>query len=225
MKYCSISEVSAKFNIPESTLRYYEKKGLLPLIERDEAGRRLFSENQMTLLEIIIYLKNTHMPVKGIQQYVNWVVEGDSTTERRLEMMKNHKHAVLAEISLSHDCINLYYGDESDQIENMVRRFIDLTDHQMAESLIAARHGLAEGFLKEVLFFVLSFEVLTALCCSSKSEELHSVAPKSVSRNAIAIHFAHGPLREESRPKNNFIDQCFAGGISSSENHLWEKTH
>ncbi|CAM4450163.1 DNA-binding transcriptional MerR regulator [Paenibacillus endophyticus] len=100
MKYCSISEVSAKFNIPESTLRYYEKKGLLPLIERDEAGRRLFSENQMTLLEIIIYLKNTHMPVKGIQQYVNWVVEGDSTTERRLEMMKNHKQAVLAEISL-----------------------------------------------------------------------------------------------------------------------------
>ncbi|MEC3672951.1 MerR family DNA-binding transcriptional regulator [Bacillus amyloliquefaciens] len=28
----------------ESTLRYYEKKGLLPLIERDEASRRLFSE-------------------------------------------------------------------------------------------------------------------------------------------------------------------------------------
>ncbi|WP_245624999.1 MerR family DNA-binding transcriptional regulator [Paenibacillus stellifer] len=49
MKYCSISEASAKFSIPESTLRYYEKKGLLPLIERDEAGRRLFSEHQMAL--------------------------------------------------------------------------------------------------------------------------------------------------------------------------------
>ncbi|MGO4549132.1 MerR family transcriptional regulator [Paenibacillus sp. 2TAB23] len=106
MKYCSISEVSAKFNIPESTLRYYEKKGLLPLIERDEAGRRLFSENQMTLLEIIIYLKNTHMPVKGIQQYVSWVVEGDHTTERRLEMMKNHKQSVLAEISLMTVALN-----------------------------------------------------------------------------------------------------------------------
>ncbi|MFU8711507.1 MerR family DNA-binding transcriptional regulator [Bacillus velezensis] len=35
----------------ESTLRYYEKKGLLPLIERDEASRRLFSADQMPLLE------------------------------------------------------------------------------------------------------------------------------------------------------------------------------
>ncbi len=40
MKYCSISEAAAKFNISESTLRYNEKKGLLPLIERDKAGRR-----------------------------------------------------------------------------------------------------------------------------------------------------------------------------------------
>lgn len=100
MKYCSISEASAKFNIPESTLRYYEKKGLLPLIERDEAGRRLFSEDQITLLEIVIYLKNTHMPISGIKQYVDWVVEGDNTTQLRLELMKNHKQAVLAEISL-----------------------------------------------------------------------------------------------------------------------------
>ncbi|CAH1191240.1 MULTISPECIES: MerR family transcriptional regulator [Paenibacillus] len=100
MKYCSISEASARFNIPESTLRYYEKKGLLPLIERDEAGRRLFSEDQMTLLKIIIYLKNTHMPISGIKKYIDRVVEGDQTTELRLEMLKKHKQAVLAEITL-----------------------------------------------------------------------------------------------------------------------------
>jgi DNA-binding transcriptional MerR regulator len=100
MKYCSISEAAAKFNIPESTLRYYEKKGLLPLIERDEAGRRLFSEDQIALLETVICLKSTHMPISGIKQYIDWVVEGDNTIELRLEMMQNHKQAVLAEISL-----------------------------------------------------------------------------------------------------------------------------
>jgi len=100
MKYCSISEASAKFHIPESTLRYYEKKGLLPLIERDEAGRRLFSENQMALLETVICLKNTHMPLSEIKQYIDWIVEGESTTRLRLDMMQNHKQAVLAEISL-----------------------------------------------------------------------------------------------------------------------------
>ncbi|MBM7655840.1 MerR family transcriptional regulator [Neobacillus cucumis] len=100
MKYCSISEAAAKFNITESTLRYYEKKGLLPLIERDEAGRRLFSEDQISLLETVICLKNTHMPISGIKQYIDWVVEGDKTIELRLEMMRNHKQLVLDEISL-----------------------------------------------------------------------------------------------------------------------------
>ncbi|MEH7454981.1 MerR family transcriptional regulator [Gottfriedia acidiceleris] len=99
MKFCSISEAAAKFNITESTLRY-EKKGLLPLIERDKAGRRLFSENQISLLETVICLKNTHMPISSIKQYIDWVIEGDNTVELRLEMMRNHKQAVLEEISL-----------------------------------------------------------------------------------------------------------------------------
>ncbi|MCY9666641.1 MerR family transcriptional regulator [Paenibacillus alginolyticus] len=105
MKYCSISEASDKFNIPESTLRFYEKKGLLPLIERDKAGRRLFSEDQMALLKTVICLKNTHMPISDIKQYIDWIVEGDNTTHLRLEMMKNHKQAVLAEISLMTESI------------------------------------------------------------------------------------------------------------------------
>ena len=100
MKYYSISEAAAEFNIPESTIRYYDKKGLLPLIERDEAGRRLFSEDQIALLRTVICLKNTHMPISGIKQYIDWVVEGENTINLRLEMMKDHKAAVLDEISL-----------------------------------------------------------------------------------------------------------------------------
>ena len=100
MKCYSIGEVAAKFNMPESTLRYYEKQGLLPLIERDEAGRRLFSEDQVALLATVICLKSTHMPINGIKQYMDLVVEGDSTVDLRLEMMKNHKDKVLDEISL-----------------------------------------------------------------------------------------------------------------------------
>ncbi|WP_433939830.1 MerR family transcriptional regulator [Paenibacillus lautus] len=105
MKYFSISEVSDMYNIPESTLRYYEKKGLLPLVERDEVGRRLFSEVQMALLQTVICLKNTRMPIRDIRQYMDWIQEGDTTIERRLEMMKKHKQAVLDEISLMTDSL------------------------------------------------------------------------------------------------------------------------
>lgn len=100
MKYFSISEAAKKFHIPESTIRYYEKKGLLPLVERDDAGRRLFSEDQIALLGTVVCLKNTHMPINSIKQYVDWIVEGDSTLELRLELMNKHKQAVLDEIAL-----------------------------------------------------------------------------------------------------------------------------
>lgn len=105
MKHYSISEAAARFGIPESTIRYYEKRGLLPLIERDASGRRLFSEEQMTFLKVVIYLKNTRMPIQDIKRYVDWVLQGEQTVERRLEMMENHKKAVLAEISLMEESL------------------------------------------------------------------------------------------------------------------------
>ncbi|WP_261304397.1 MerR family transcriptional regulator [Paenibacillus andongensis] len=73
---------------------------MLPLIERDDAGRRLFSERQMALLQAIICLKNTHMPISSIRQYMEWIVEGEATIESRLDMMKKHKQRVLDEIAL-----------------------------------------------------------------------------------------------------------------------------
>lgn len=100
MNYSSIGEAAAKFNIPQSTLRYYEKKGLLPFIQRDEVGRRLFSDHQMALFEIVLCLKNTNMPISSIKQYMDWVIEGDTTVEKRLEMMMQHKQTVQDEISL-----------------------------------------------------------------------------------------------------------------------------
>ncbi|MEI7027549.1 MerR family transcriptional regulator [Paenibacillus sp. y28] len=43
--------------LQNKAIRYYEKKGLLPLIEHDEAGRRLFSEDQISLLETVVCYK------------------------------------------------------------------------------------------------------------------------------------------------------------------------
>lgn len=123
MKYYSISEVAAHFHIPESTIRYYEKKGLLPQIERNGAGRRLFSEDHLSLLGTVLCLKNTNMPISRIKQYIEWVIEGDGTLERRLDMMQTHRQAVLDEISLMTESlkgidykINLYTNRIQDRI-------------------------------------------------------------------------------------------------------------
>ncbi|WP_418304246.1 hypothetical protein [Paenibacillus ihbetae] len=59
----------------------------------------------MALLQTVICLKNTRMPIREIKQYMDWIQEGDTTIERRLEMMTKHKQTVLDEISLMTDSL------------------------------------------------------------------------------------------------------------------------
>jgi DNA-binding transcriptional MerR regulator len=57
MSYYSIGEVADKMHMPASTIRYYEKQGLLPFVDRDENGRRAFKDNDFNFLEVINCMK------------------------------------------------------------------------------------------------------------------------------------------------------------------------
>lgn len=48
--YYSIGEVSKRLNIPISTIRYYDKHGLLPFVRRTESGLRQFSDVYINIL-------------------------------------------------------------------------------------------------------------------------------------------------------------------------------
>ena len=58
MEY-SIKEVSQMTNIPATTLRYYDKEGLLPFLERKESGYRVFHDSDLTMLQLLECLKST----------------------------------------------------------------------------------------------------------------------------------------------------------------------
>nr|WP_258394492.1 hypothetical protein [Paenibacillus sp. MDMC362] len=71
----------------------------------------------MALLQTVICLKNTRMPIREIKQYMDWIQEGDTTIERRLEMMTKHKQNVLDEISLMTDSLQ--------GIDEKIKRYTD----------------------------------------------------------------------------------------------------
>lgn len=97
MKF-SISEVAKKMNLSVSTIRYYDKEGLLPFIERTESGYRIFLESDVKMLEIIECLKHTGMSIKDIKAFSNWVKDGDYSLEQRYEMFLERKKVVEAQI-------------------------------------------------------------------------------------------------------------------------------
>jgi DNA-binding transcriptional MerR regulator len=108
MKY-TISEAAKKSNLTAHTIRYYDKEGLLPFMERTESGIRYFTENDLEGLGIINCLKATGMPIKEIKIFMDWCVQGDSTLKERYNMFLERKSTVqnqIAELQKALDKIN-----------------------------------------------------------------------------------------------------------------------
>jgi len=98
MRY-SISQVAEKFDLTAYTIRYYDREGLLPFVDRSKAGNREFSESDLNWLKLICCLKNTGMPIKQIKQYIEWCLQGDDTLEIRRQMFIDHRKEVLKQMN------------------------------------------------------------------------------------------------------------------------------
>ena len=94
----TIGQISKMFNFPISTLRYYDKEGLFPNIERS-SGIRKFSESEIEALRVIECLKKTGMEIKEIKQFMDWCSEGPSTYEKRRDLFEARKNTLEKQMS------------------------------------------------------------------------------------------------------------------------------
>jgi len=97
MKY-TIGQVAKMNDLTSSQLRYYDDQGLLPFLQRTEKGDRVFDDEALKYLEMILCLKNTGMPIKQIKQFIDWSMIGEETISKRLEMMKQQETNVKQQI-------------------------------------------------------------------------------------------------------------------------------
>ena len=93
----TIGQVSELFGLPISTLRYYDKEGLFPAMQRD-SGIRKFGEKELEALRVIECLKKSGLEIKDIKQFMAWCVQGSETYPQRRELSLHQKAAVEAEI-------------------------------------------------------------------------------------------------------------------------------
>lgn len=98
MNYYGIKEAAARTGLTAYTLRYYDKMGLLPFVERSEAGLRKFKEEDFEWIELINSLKDTGMKLEDIRIFIEWSMEGDDTLLQRLNMFRDRKKAVCGQI-------------------------------------------------------------------------------------------------------------------------------
>ncbi len=93
----TIGQVSEMFGLPVSTLRYYDKEGLFPGMQR-QSGIRKFSERELEALRVIECLKLSGLEIKDIKQFMAWCVEGASTYPCRKALFEARKRTVEAEM-------------------------------------------------------------------------------------------------------------------------------
>ncbi len=98
MKTYSIGEVAKELNLTVYALRYYDKEGLMPFVERTTSGIRVFKESDIEALKVIECLKSTGMPIKEIKNFIEWCSEGDSTLQQRYDMFMERKASVEAQM-------------------------------------------------------------------------------------------------------------------------------
>ena len=93
----SIGEISKMFQLPISTLRYYDKEGLFPHLKRVN-GVRQFSEIEIETLRVIDCLKRSGLEIKDIKEYIALCSLGNTTLKQRKEIFEKQKEEVLQEM-------------------------------------------------------------------------------------------------------------------------------
>ncbi len=94
----TIGQVSEMFDLPISTLRYYDKEGLFPSMQR-HSGIRQFGEKEVDAIRVIECFKTSGLEIKDIKRFMEWCMEGPSTYAQRKELFETRKAAVEAEIA------------------------------------------------------------------------------------------------------------------------------
>ena len=91
-----IAEVSEQYGLSSDTLRYYERVGLIPPVNRNESGIRDYNELDLRRVDFIKCMRSAGLPIEVLIEYVALVQKGDRTIEARKEILKEQRELLAA---------------------------------------------------------------------------------------------------------------------------------
>ena len=94
----TIAEVSRKYGLSADTLRYYERAGLLPAVERTPGGIRNYSEQDCRWVEYIKCMRSAGVSVETLVEYVTLFHQGTETIAARKTLLLEQRQQIVARI-------------------------------------------------------------------------------------------------------------------------------
>ena len=142
----TVSEMAKLLNVAPSTLRYYDREGLLPFVERSSGGTRIFTETDLRWLKIISCLKSAGMPLKDIRRYIEMAMQGKETIDARLEMFHEQRRRILDQMAALQQTLDVveykcwYYETARQAGSEEIPK--DMPEEQLPEKFRAVRRRL-----------------------------------------------------------------------------------
>ena len=145
----TVGEMSRLLAVPASTLRYYDKEGLLPFVERSSGGIRMFRDSDLEWLRVIGCMKKAGMSIKDIRAYIEMALQGDDTIDLRLQMFRQQQAALKAQLDeLRHTMEMVDYKCwfyETAKAAGTVEVPHNMADEDVPERFRAIRRELRQG--------------------------------------------------------------------------------
>lgn len=94
----TITEVSKIYNLTPDTLRYYERIGLLPFVNRSKGGIRNYTDEDCRWIEFAKCMREAGLPVEVLIDYVSLFQKGDETIPARKEILLEQRDILLGKI-------------------------------------------------------------------------------------------------------------------------------
>ncbi|MEU2558335.1 MerR family transcriptional regulator [Streptomyces longispororuber] len=104
-RHHTISEVAEATGLTAHTLRWYERIGLMPHVDRSHTGQRRYRDRDLRWLTFLGKLRTTGMPVADMVRYAELVRAGDATYAERQQLLEETRRDVRARIAELQDTL------------------------------------------------------------------------------------------------------------------------
>ena len=111
----TIKEVCEKYHISPDTLRYYERVGVIPAVNRTAKGIRDYTEEDTGYVENAICMRSAGVPVEMVAEYMKLCRQGDGTFSARRDLLKEVRENILQQIAK--------YQKELERLEYKIARY------------------------------------------------------------------------------------------------------
>ena len=102
-----VKQVADNLGISEHTIRYYDKAGLFPFVQRNKNGYRDFSEEDLYWIEFIKCMRQTHMPISKLKEIAELYHQGSSTKMKRRDIFLKHQKNLLEQKKLIDEALQV----------------------------------------------------------------------------------------------------------------------